>query len=178
LRILWVHAETVTAKIKQRFIDMPEDCSEVLSIGIRNPTQGTKAHFDYLSRARDEELALLLSSTGLPTDWLIYDDVTMNQPVLQPTLVANAAGTTWSEHGTYYVHYTFVHKNKESAPSPVATATANYWKLALGYFKHVQNTGTNSGMFKRFYLRTTTNSAFYQVSNADIDETTAVRQLT
>ena len=162
-------AETVTAKIKQRFIDMPEDCSEVLSIGIRNPTQGTKAHFDYLSRARDEELALLLSSTGLPTDWLIYDDVTMNQPVLQPTLVANAAGTTWSEVGTYYVHYTFVHKNKESAPSPVATATGTTgnWRLDIS---NIQNTGTNSGIFKRFYLRTTTNSAFYQVSNADINE--------
>ena len=164
-------AETVTAKIKQRFIDMPEDCSEVLSIGIRNPTQGTKAHFDYLSRARDEELALLLSSTGLPTDWLIYDDVTMNQPVLQSTLEADVpGGTTWSEVGTYYVHYTFVHKNKESAPSPVASVaspTSGNWRLNLS---NIQNTGTNSGIFKRFYLRTTTNNAFYQVSNADINE--------
>ena len=48
----------VTAVIKQRFIDMPEDCSEVLSIGIRSPTSGTQAHFEYLSRARDEELSL------------------------------------------------------------------------------------------------------------------------
>ena len=57
--------------VKQRFIDMPDDCSEVLDIGIRSPTSGTQAHFEYLSRARDEELSLLLSSTGLPTDWLI-----------------------------------------------------------------------------------------------------------
>jgi hypothetical protein len=166
------NAETITAVIKQRFIDMPEDCNEVLSIGIRSPIAGTQAHFDYLSRARDEEYSLLLSSTGLPTDWLIYDDVTMTQPVLQPTLAADAAGTTWSEIGTYYVQYTFVHKNKESAPSPVASVaspTSGNWKLDL---TNVQNTGTNSGMFKRFYLRTTTNSAFYQVSNADIDETT------
>lgn len=158
--------------IKQRFIDMPEDCSEVLALGIRSPVEGTNAHFSYLSRARDEELSLLLSSTGLPTDWLIYDDVTMQQPVLQPTLEA-AAGATWSTPGTYYVHYTFVHKNKESAPSPVATTTT-----ALGGFvlnvptPTVQNTGTNSGMFKRFYLRTTNSQAFYQVSNANIDETT------
>jgi hypothetical protein len=161
------------ATVKQRFIDMPEDCSEVLSIGIRNPTQGTKAHFDYLSRARDEELALLLSSTGLPTDWLIYDDMNMNQPVLQSALEADVpGGTTWSEVGTYYVHYTFVHKNKESAPSPVASVaspTSGNWRLNLS---NIQNTGTNSGIFKRFYLRTTTNSAFYQVTNADINETT------
>lgn len=162
----------VTAVIKQRFIDMPEDCSEVLSIGIRSPTSGTQAHFEYLSRARDEELSLLLSSTGLPTDWLIYDDVTMTQPVLEPTLAADPAGTTWSAVGTYYVHYTFVHKNKESAPSPVASAaspTSGNWRLDLS---NLQNTGTNSGIEKRFYLKTTTNSAFYQVSNADIDETT------
>jgi hypothetical protein len=166
------NAETITAVIKQRFVDMPADCNEVLSIGIRSPIAGTQAHFDYLSRARDEEYSLLLSSTGLPTDWLIYDDVTMTQPVLQPTLEA-AGGATWSTPGTYYVQYTFVHKNKESAPSPVATTTT-----ALGGFvlnvpaPTVQNTGVNSGMFKRFYLRTTNSQAFYQVSNADIDETT------
>ena len=168
------NTETVTAKVKQRFIDMPEDCNEVLSIGIRSPTAGTQAHFDYLSRARDEEYSLLLSSTGLPTDWLIYDDVTMTQPVLQPTLDA-VAGATWTTPGTYYVQYTFVHKNKESAPSPEAEVTT-----ALGGFvlnvptPTIQNTGTNSGMFKRFYLRTTDSQAFYQVSNADIDETTLV----
>jgi len=166
------NAETITAVIKQRFVDMPADCNEVLSIGIRSPIAGTQAHFDYLSRARDEEYSLLLSSTGLPTDWLIYDDVTMTQPVLQPTLEA-AGGATWSTPGTYYVQYTFVHKNKESAPSPVATTTT-----ALGGFvlnvpaPTVQNTGVNSGMFKRFYHRTTNSQAFYQVSNADIDETT------
>jgi len=161
----------LTITVKQRFIDMPEDCSEVLAIGIRSPTSGTQAHFEYLSRARDEELSLLLSSTGLPTDWLIYDDVTMTQPVLQPALAADTSGSTWSTFGTYYVHYTFVHKNKESAPSPVATVTASAstWQLDLS---NLQNTGTNSGIFKRFYLRTTTNNAFYQVSNADIDETT------
>ena len=162
----------LTVVIKQRFIDMPEDCNEVLSLGIRSPTAGTTAHFEYLSRARDEEYSLLLSSTGLPTDWLIYDDVTMTQPVLQPTLAADAAGTTWSQVGTYYVQYTFVHKNKESAPSPVASVaspTSGNWQLDL---TNVQNTGTNSGIFKRFYLRTTTSQAFYQVSNAIIDETT------
>jgi len=158
--------------VKQRFIDMPEDCSEVLAIGIRSPTSGTQAHFEYLSRARDEELSLLLSSTGLPTDWLIYDDVTMTQPVLQPTLEA-VAGATWNVPGTYSVKYTFVHKNKESAPSPAAEVTT-----ALGGFvlnvptPTVQNTGTNSGIFKKFYLRTTTSKAFYQVSNSMIDETT------
>jgi hypothetical protein len=160
----------VTAVIKQRFIDMPEDCSEVLSIGIRSPISGTQAHFEYLSRARDEELSLLLSSTGLPTDWLIYDDVTMTQPVLAPELAA-VGGATWSTAGTYYARYTFVHKNKESAPSPEVEVTTSLAGFVLN-LTNIQNTGTNSGIFKRCYLRTTTNNAFYQVSNADVDETT------
>lgn len=164
------NAETITTKVKQRFIDMPEDCNEVLSIGIRSPTAGTQAHFDYLSRARDEEYSLLLSSTGLPTDWLIYDDVTMTQPVLQPALAA-VGGATWSTAGTYYARYTFVHKNKESAPSPEVEVTTSLAGFVLN-LTNIQNTGTNSGIFKRCYLRTTTNSAFYQVSNADVDETT------
>ncbi len=162
----------VTAVIKQRFIDMPEDCNEVLSIGIRNPTVGTQAHFDYLSRARDEEYSLLLSSTGLPTDWLIYDDISMQQPVLQPSLEA-VAGATWSTPGTYYVKYTFVHKNKESAPSPEAEVATTLGGFVLNVpTPTVQNTGTNSGILKRFYLRTTNSQAFYQVSNTDVDETT------
>ena len=165
------NTNNLTITVKQRFIDMPEDCSEVLAIGIRSPTSGTQAHFDYLSRARDEELSLLLSSTGLPTDWLIYDDVTMTQPVLPPVLDADGSGTRWSTVGTYYVHYTFVSKNRESAPSPVASATGTTgnWQLDLS---NIQNTGANSGILKRFYLRTTTNSAFYQVTNADLDEVT------
>ena len=168
----------LTITVKQRFIDMPEDCNEVLSIGIRSPTAGTQAHFDYLSRARDEEYSLLLSSTGLPTDWLIYDDVTMTQPVLQTTLTIDGASSTWNELGTYYVKYTFVHKNKESAPSPEAVATATTANTTGGTFDldltNVQNTGSNSGILKRFYLRTTTNKAFYQVSNADINETVSL----
>ena len=171
------NTNNLTITVKQRFIDMPEDCSEVLSIGIRSPTSGTQAHFDYLSRARDEELSLLLSSTGLPTDWLIYDDVTMNQPVLMPALAVVDAGTTWSELGTYKVRYTFVHKNRESAPSPEIIATATSANAPSGSFRldlsNLQNTGTNSGMFKRVYLSTTTSNAFYHVSNADVNETTA-----
>ena len=161
----------LTITVKQRFIDMPEDCSEVLSIGIRSPTSGTQAHFDYLSRARDEELSLLLSSTGLPTDWLIHDDINMKQPVLMPSLTVDGSGSSWSELGTYKVRYTFVHKNKESAPSPeiTGTATSGTFDLDLG---NLQNTGTNSGMFKRVYLSTTTSKAFYQIAGADVDETT------
>jgi hypothetical protein len=101
----------------------------------------------------------------------------MNQPVLMPALAVVDAGTTWTELGTYKVRYTFVHKNKESAPSPEISVTATSGNAPSGSFRldlsNLQNTGTNSGMFKRVYLSTTTSYAFYQVSNADVNETTA-----
>lgn len=158
----------VTATVKQRFVDMPADCSEVMSIGIRSPMSGTQAHFDYLSRNRDEELSLLLSSTGLPTDWLIHDDATMIQPVLASALAINAAGTLGA--GLHYVKYTFVHKNKESAPSPASTVT-------LGAADSIdisglQDTGANSGILKKAYIRTPDSNAYYASSSATANETT------
>ncbi len=162
------NTETVTVKFKQRFIDMPADCSEVMSIGIRSPMSGTQAHFDYLSRNRDEELSLLLSSTGLPTDWLIHDDATMIQPVLASALAINAAGTLGA--GLHYVKYTFIHKNKESAPSPASTVT-------LGAADSIdisglQDTGANSGILKKAYIRTPDSNAYYASSSATANETT------
>ena len=147
----------LTITVKQRFIDMPSDCSEVLSLGIRSPTEGTNAHFSYLSRARDEELSLLLSSTGLPTDWLIYDDMTMTQPVVAPTLTQGGVSTLGI--GTHLLKYVFVHKNKLSAPSPSASVV-----LAAGRSINVaalQNTGTNSGVLKKVYIKTPEANAYY-----------------
>lgn len=164
------NTETVTVKMKQRFIDMPEDCSEVMSIGVRSPTEGTNTHFDYLSRFRDEELSLLLSSTGLPTDWLIYDDATQTQPVIAPTLAVNAAGTLGA--GLHHVKYVFIHKGRKSAPSPDATVT-------LGAADSIdisalQDTGANSGILKRAYIRTPDSMAYYAMNpaTADAGETT------
>ena len=160
-------AETVTATIKQRFVDMPADCSEVMSIGIRSPTSGTQAHFDYLSRNRDEELSLLLSSTGLPTDWLIYDDATMAQPVLASALAITGAGTLGA--GLHYVKYTFIHKNKESAPSPASTVTLGAADSIN--ISGLQDTGANSGILKKAYIRTPDSKAYYDSSAATAAET-------
>ena len=159
----------LTITVKQRFVDMPADCSEVLSIGVRSPLSGTNAHFSYLSRARDEELSLLLSSTGLPTDWLIYDDATMTQPVIAPTLIQGGVSTLGV--GTHLVKYVFVHKNKLSAPSPSASVV-----LATGRsitVQNLQNTGTNSGVLKKVYIKTPEANAYYASAAVFAAETAA-----
>lgn len=160
---------TATFTIKQRYIDMPQDCVMPVSIGIRDVTQGPHTHFYALSRLRDEQLNLLLSITGLPTDWVLYDDTSVLQPITPVTLTLSGSGT-FTEVGTYYAKYTFVEGTRESAPSPEASvAVVGSTQINA---TNIQTTGANSGTLKRMYVRTSASKAYYQVTNADIGETT------
>ena len=163
------NTEVVTLTFKQRYVDMPQDCAEVIAVGLRNPTQTPTTAFDYLPRFRDEEYGLLLSSTGQPTDWLLHDDETVLSPVLAPTIADGGAGGPWVA-GEYHVKYTLIYQDRESSPSPASSVT-------LAATRHLgvtgmQNTGANSGYTKRFYVRTTETKAYYHVSQADVAETT------
>ena len=165
----------ITFIFKQRYVDMPKDCAEVVAVGLRNPTQSPTTSFDYLPRYRDEQYDLLLSAQGQPTDWLTYDDAIVPSPVLAPTVVEDISGP-WIA-GEYYVKYTFVHQNREGSPSPaglVNIATSKKIKVS-----NMQLAGANSGYLKRFYVRTTESKAYYHVSEADVVEgVTVVASLT
>lgn len=161
------NTEVVTLTFKQRYVDMPQDCAEVIAVGLRNPTQTPTTAFDYLPRFRDEEYGLLLSSTGQPTDWLLHDDETVLPPVLAPTIAdgGGAGGFTGETHAKY----TFIYQNRESSPSPdsVVTVAASRSIAVSG----VQNTGADSGYTKRVYIRTAETKAYYHVAEADMAET-------
>jgi hypothetical protein len=71
-------ARTVTGTAQQRYLVMPKDCCQILSVGIRNHEEagaGSNAlgHIYNLTRRRDEELDLRFDLTGTPTDWVAYD---------------------------------------------------------------------------------------------------------
>ena len=71
-------ARTITATAQQRYLPMPKDCLNILSVGIRNqnePNGGSNAlgHMYNLTRRRDEELDLRFDLTGTPTEWVAYD---------------------------------------------------------------------------------------------------------
>ena len=158
----------VPITIKQRYVDMPKDCAEVIAVGLRNPTQTPTTAFDYLPRFRDEEYGLLLSAQGQPTDWLLHDDETVLSPVLAPTIQEAPAGA-WIA-GEYHVKYTLIYQNRESSPSPASSVTLGATKKLE--VTGMQNTGANSGYTKRFYVRTTETKAYYHVSQVDVAETT------
>tara|TARA_R110002012_G_scaffold27653_1_gene88219 strand:+ start:1011 stop:2279 length:1269 start_codon:yes stop_codon:yes gene_type:complete len=160
-------AGTASFTVKQRYVDMPQDCVMPVSVGIRNVIQGPHTHFYALSRLRDEQLNLLLSITGLPTDWVLYDDVSIMQPVTPPTLALTGTGT-FTEVGTYYAKYTFVEGTRESAPSPEASISVTATTQINA--SNLQGTGANSGTTKRMYVRTAASKSYYQVANADVGE--------
>ena len=161
-------AAILTITVKQRYVDMPKDCAEVVAVGLRNPTQTPTTSFDYLPRYRDEQYGLLLSAQGQPTDWLTYDDETVLSPVLTPVPVDGGGSGTFA--GETHVKYTFIYQNRESAASPDSLVTlAATSDLNLG---SMQNTGANSGYEKRIYIRTAETMAYYHVSQADVAETT------
>jgi len=71
-------SETVTCQVQQRYLTLPQDCINILSVGIRNLEEagvGTNAlgHVYALMRREDEELNLRDDFTGTPTCWIPYD---------------------------------------------------------------------------------------------------------
>ena len=164
-----------TVRIKNRYIDMPEDMVKVLSLGIRSPasssdtaTGNATLNFLNCSRHLDEELDLDLDIAGRPTDWVRYDNFRMPQPVTAPVL----ASTTGSlAAGTYYVKYTFEDSNRKGSASSEASVTLASTG-GVNITSGLQSTGTNSGIVKRVYIRTPDTMAFYQSSNSVVTETT------
>ena len=70
--------QAISIQSQQRYLTLPADCVDVLSVGIRNIEEagiGTNAlgHFYSLSRKKDEELDLRLDLEGTPTDYVMYD---------------------------------------------------------------------------------------------------------
>ena len=169
-----------TVRIKNRYIDMPEDMVKVLSLGIRTPAQSSdtatgNATINFLncSRHLDEELDLDLDMSGRPTDWIRYDNYQMPQPVTAPQLgTTTLPGPTGSlAAGTYYVKYVFEDNNRKSAPSAAASITlANSLRDELDVDSGLQATAANSGLVKRVYMRTPDSMAYYQVSNSVVTE--------
>jgi len=72
-------AQTITGVAFERYLNMPKDCAQILSVGIRN-TQETGSglgnslgHIYNLTRSDDEQLFYRLDITGTPTQFVVYD---------------------------------------------------------------------------------------------------------
>lgn len=167
-------AETgVTFIVKQRYIDLPANCTKVLSLQIRDYTLVDNTNILHMPRARDEGWLLDVDKTGIPTDWMLADDITLDQPVLAPTLADGGAGANGVPvDGEYEVAYTFLYQNRESALSPSASIdmTAGDEINISG----LPNTGTNSGIQKQIYFKHPSAKSWYKAESAIVAETVLI----
>ncbi|RMG57359.1 MAG: hypothetical protein D6722_25130 [Bacteroidetes bacterium] len=166
----WSAATDVTVTIKHRYVIMPEDCAEVLGLEIRSYND-TRGKFSPITRSEDEDWQLDLDATGTPQGWVPAEDRFVPPPVTAPTLSINNSGVTHPvpTTGTYYVCYTYVWKDIESGPSPVAEiyATSATEEITVS---GIQDTGTGSGIRKKIYVKVPGYRAFYASDNSVIDD--------
>ena len=72
-------AQTVTGTAFQRYLPLPQDCNQVLSVGIRNTAESgsgqgnSLGHIYNLTRVRDEQYNLRYDITGTPTEFIVFD---------------------------------------------------------------------------------------------------------
>ena len=157
--------------VKSRFFDMPYDCVSLISMGVRDIYEDT-GPYDNVTKYLDETYDLDLDQTGRPSDWVRASDMTMAHPRVAPIVTNGGGAGGVPVAGAYQVRYTFVHvaNGRESAPSPPSTAVlfaANNQLNVSG----LQNTGTNSGLFKKLYIKSPESNGFYESISPTPNET-------
>jgi hypothetical protein len=164
-------ATAVTVRFKQRYVDLPQDCVDVLSVNVRYP-DGDRASFPPLERWIDEDYNLDIDRTGRPENYIVVDDVFVDAPVLTPICSNVGAGVSpVPVAGDWDVVYTHVKGGRESAPSRQSTLTT----FSVGDRMAVaglQDNGpdNDTGYRKRVYARGPSSAAFFQVGGGDVLE--------
>ena len=168
-------ATGVTATIKQRYVDMPIDCVDVMSVTLRYPSQERQPFYN-LTRWEDEAWMLNMDLVARPTNFILAEDVVVPPPVIQPTcvnlgVVANAVPVA----GDFDVVYVHNLGNRQSAPSPNSTVTTFGATDGMGV-SGMQNNGVNNstGLEKQVYMRTPQSDAFYKVDDPASPESVTV----
>tara|TARA_R110000868_G_scaffold262342_1_gene520639 strand:+ start:5430 stop:6698 length:1269 start_codon:yes stop_codon:yes gene_type:complete len=165
--------------VKQRYIDLPEDCVSVMQLGYRplnSSTTPTQSAFVPVQRAEDEWYALPLDSTGTPTAWVPYDDFHVTSPVLAPASIASTAGGPpyWTA-GTYEFVLTYKYAGRYSAPSPALSVSAPGGTILQATLSN-NSTGLGSGYKLALWCRPSGYEG-YRLIYDDIVETGGVYAL-
>lgn len=72
-------AQSVTTLAFQRYLSLPKDCAQVLSVGIRNTAEtgagqgNALGHIYNCTRIKEEELDYRFDITGTPTQFVVFD---------------------------------------------------------------------------------------------------------
>ena len=154
------------AVVIQRYLPLPYDCSEPLSIGIRNAAEsGTSGyrHFYQLTKRLDEELNLRLDIDGYPTDWIPYSHfpekvlTVADFPAFSSDLTISetpaALGSTPWPQGTYEFKYCYVWRGQEGPLSDAQEFTVVGATSNLQFDTRDTTLAGQYGMRKKIYVR-------------------------
>lgn len=175
--------DTFKIKFKQRNIVLPEDCVELISIGLRNRGSGIRSPFEVLPKWTDENLALDLDLVALPTDVIMTQPISVMPPTNKAELeTVGPLANTVDVAGDFKVAYTIIHRadigetivELESAPSFNDTA----FTFAVGDSIRAvnieitdDNPRTNYQEYKkRTYLKPPQSNHYYRCSDAAMAE--------
>ena len=168
-------ATAVTAVFKHRFVDMPTDMVDVMSVTVREPnTERESIH--NITRWEDENYLLNIDIVGRPTNFVLASDAFVPSPVKVPTCVNAGAAASPFPAGDYDVVYTHILGGRESASSPnsllVTFAAGDNLNIS-----GMQNNGNDNdtGLYKKVYFRGPDSDAFYATENdASTEEATTM----
>lgn len=162
-------SQTVTGNAFQRYLDLPKDCAQVLSVGIRNTAEAGSGqgnalgHMYNLTRLKEEELDYRFDVTGTPTQFVAMDrhpngfqDVTHFVPRANKdfnvTVASSGASPGWPL-GTYEFKMAYEFHNIHSELSDALT-------LKITEANNIPRFNTIDtrqfgfhGLRKRFYVR-------------------------
>lgn len=165
-RLAGWHKPTIeaTATVLQRYLPLPADCAEPLSIGIRNqPESGTDGyrHFYQLTKRHDEELNLRLDIDGQPTEWIPYSHfpekvlTVADFPAFSDDLIITQIPTVsvpWPQ-GIYEFKFCYVWRGQEGPLSEAQEFTITDAVSNLRFTTRDTTLGHQYGIRKKIYVR-------------------------
>ena len=157
--------------IKQRYIDMPLDCVDVLSVTLRYPSQERQPFYN-LTRWEDEAWMLNMDLIARPTNFVLAEDVIVPAPVITPVLNnLGAVANTVPVAGDWDVVYVHSLGERLSAPSPNSTVVS-FTAVDGMSVSGMQNNGSDdsTGLQKKVYVRSPDSDAFYEVQTPQVKE--------
>jgi hypothetical protein len=142
-------ATTYSAKVKFRYLDLPQDCISIMNVAKRSMTLTPQepGMFTALARYEDEYYNLPLDEVNLPHYWIPADEYHISTPRSVGTIVPSTAGAI----NTVYVSMSYVFAGRESAlsaPTEVTTTAATGGKLTIT-FDVLPN---ETGYYRKIYI--------------------------
>lgn len=154
----WIDTAVTTstgdaATIKQRYVDLPQDCVDVLGVSEMQRTAGTETRgiMFPLARAEGELYGLDFAQTGAPTRWMPADPFALPPPVKSGAL-STTAGTAWTA-GVYKFRLGFVYAGRFSEPSYEELTHTAVSTSAVVPVLTIPSTGAGSGYLHAIWCK-------------------------